>query len=74
MNRSGLRRSGVKREKRGMSKSKGDWDIVLTPSHPTSSQSRRGNVNNVKDKILLQDYENGSEEVGKGKKKKKKKT
>jgi len=71
VNRSGLRKSSMKREKRGMNKSKGDWDIVLTTSHPASSQSRRSNVNNVKDKILFQGHENSSEEVRKEKKKKK---
>jgi len=73
MNRNGLRKSSVKREKRGMSKSKSDWNIILTPSHPASSQSRRSNVNDVRDRILLQDYENSSEEVGKGKRRKEKK-
>jgi len=78
VNRSGLRKSGVKREGKEMNKSKGDWDDVLTTSYPASSQSRRSNVNDVKDKILFQDYENSSKEVGKEekretKKKKKKK-
>jgi len=69
MNRSGMRKSSVKREKRGKNKSKGDWNIILTTSYPASSQSRRSNVNDVKDRILFQDYENSSEEVGKEKKK-----
>jgi len=73
MNRSGMRKSSVRKEKGGMNKSKGDWDIILTTSYLASSQSRRNNVNDVKDKILLQDYENSSEEVGKEKKEKKKK-
>jgi len=54
MNRSGMRKSSVKREKRRMKKSKGDWDIILTTSYSASSQSRRSNVNDVKDKILFQ--------------------
>jgi len=65
-----MRKSSVKREKRGMNGSKGDWNIILTTSYPASSQSRRSDMNDMKDKVLLQDYENSSEEVREGKKKK----
>jgi len=40
MNKSGLRKSSMEREKKRMNKSRDYWGIILTPSYPAPSQSR----------------------------------